>query len=69
MLSGHLTEELYDEKINKIKTTDLSKDMIGYLDNKIGYHRMINKSNDIAVSLHLYSPPKYKMNIYDNGGN
>ena len=29
------------------------------------YHKMINSTNKITTSLHLYSPPSYKMNIFD----
>lgn len=40
------------------KTTAFQRDQVSYMHDKIGLHRMSNKSSTSpAISLHLYSPP------------
>ena len=59
ILCGNLQEIIYDiNNFKNIKENELSKNSINYIDNKIGYHKIINK-NEVSVSLHIYSPPKF----------
>ena len=59
LLQGNLQEEIYKE--NKIiKTSTLTPSNISYIDNSIGFHKILNpSSSEIAVSLHIYSPPNH----------
>ncbi len=54
------------ERQTKIKAND-----VAYISDKIGLHRIANESpNEIAVSLHLYTPPyaaKYGCHIFEEG--
>ena len=38
---------------------------INYIDDTIGYHKIINNSNNFSVSLHIYSPPNSDIQIFD----
>jgi cysteine dioxygenase len=65
ILKGKLTEYRYDTKSLELKELScLPKDTISYIDNEIGYHKIINDTKSETVSLHIYSPPKYEGNIY-----
>ncbi|KAK6457400.1 Cdg1 cysteine dioxygenase [Scheffersomyces xylosifermentans] len=64
ILSGELMESLYEfphgegSKLKCKKETLLQRDVVGYISDNIGLHKISNPSNDkIAVSLHLYTPP------------
>ena len=65
ILDGILIEELYDKHIKLNNVSFLKKRDCGYINNEMYYHKMINNTNKITTSLHLYSPPSYKMNIFD----
>ena len=59
VLDGNLVEERYNNKgvlceYNFIKCWD-----VGYMDNYIGKHRIINKNDYNVYSFHVYSPPGY----------
>ena len=64
ILNGNLTEYLYNKDIELIKKKEYSKNKIGYINNNNNYHKMFNETFNMSYSLHLYSPPLYKMNIY-----
>ena len=51
-------------KLNVESTTKLKKGDIGNMMDNRYYHKMSNESDVRASSLHIYSPPNYKMNIY-----
>ncbi|PWA00520.1 hypothetical protein BB558_003419 [Smittium angustum] len=66
VLDGKLTEELYvpsdspsqkDAPLTLVKTTDAKLNTVCYMHDKLGYHRMLNTTPSLSVSLHLYSPP------------
>jgi cysteine dioxygenase len=61
ILQGELVEEIYhmEDSSLPIQTRTLQKGVVSYIDNTIGYHRIANKSADVAVSLHIYSPPNH----------
>jgi hypothetical protein len=71
VLEGQLLENLYvidksgkttlglnqeDSKMKKIGWHVHSQGAVGYIDNNIGAHRIINKFSIPAISLHIYSP-------------
>ena len=64
ILEGSLIEDIYDDSSRKIKSNVLNSGFIGYIHNNIGYHSISNPSStDIAVSLHIYSPPNHLVKI------
>jgi cysteine dioxygenase len=57
VLEGELVEELYDatkDEFEPLKITSLKVGDTGYIDDSIGFHRVVNRSNKQAVSLHIY---------------
>ena len=65
ILKGKLTEYRYNTTNLELKELScLPKDTVSYIDNEIGYHKIINDTKSETVSLHIYSPPKYEGNIY-----
>lgn len=64
ILKGTLAESLYDipsqegaEMVPK-KYTELQRNVVGYISDDIGLHKISNaSSDDFGVSLHLYTPP------------
>lgn len=58
LISGTLEEKIYNKKLELVKTKKIKGPYIGYIDNKLGFHSI--KCIDKAVSLHIYSPGKYK---------
>ncbi len=58
LISGTLEEKIYNKKLELVKTKTLTGPYIGYIDNKIGFHSI--KCIDKAVTLHIYSPGKYR---------
>lgn len=75
LLAGTLRETLYDmpdseqpHELKVTRVTDLQRDQVSYMSDKLGLHRMENPGNVPAVSLHLYTPPhaaNFGCNIYD----
>jgi cysteine dioxygenase len=65
ILGGEMVEYRYNSKLNVESTTKLKKGDIGNMMDNRYYHKMSNESDVRASSLHIYSPPNYKMNIYD----
>ena len=71
ILDGKLCEELYINKstndakyVELINKSTLNVNDTGYrIGNKI-LHKIININDGITVSLHIYSKPNYKQNIY-----
>lgn len=73
-LSGELTEVRYDWPDGQTMRLKGEKTLIAgdvaYINNEIGLHRVENRSPDVAVSLHLYSPPFQACYMFDeNTGN
>lgn len=70
ILKGELTESLYEipdesegeHELKPKKETDLNRDVVGYISDDIGLHRISNNlQNEYSVSLHLYTPPYASM--------
>lgn len=60
LLQGDLIEEITTEDERVVRVTNYTENNIAYIDNSMGYHRIINPSDkNIAVSLHIYSPPNH----------
>ena len=67
VLQGKINEYLYcPDSLKKQCKNEFSKNNTSYIDNENHYHVMHNESNEITISLHIYSPPNYKIKIYKN---
>ena len=65
VLKGELTEHKYDtNNLELIESLNLTVGSVSYIDDSLAYHRVGNESKDTAISLHIYSPPKFVANIF-----
>lgn len=64
VLSNHLCEEVYNKDLSLKSVKCLHEKECGYINNNIGYHRIANETDKPAISLHIYSPPDYKANLF-----
>ena len=67
VLEGQINQHLFTSDVKFIKQIVNKEGNVSYIDNNIGLHKIINGDNK-AVSLHIYSPPLYKGNIYRSDG-
>ena len=75
VLKGRLDETLYlwpeeghTGPLTIEKETPYREDDVAYIHDKIGLHKIGNVTDEIAISLHLYTPPwaaKYGCQIFD----
>ena len=65
VIEGILSEQIFDKNLVRIKRRILGKDIVGYIDNSNGYHKIMNILEKYSVSLHLYSPRGYVANTFD----
>ncbi|GMG59799.1 unnamed protein product [Ambrosiozyma monospora] len=55
------------KELTLLKTTTLKENQVSYISDKIGIHKMSNKTSKPAISLHLYTPSyakKFGCNVY-----
>lgn len=65
ILEGSLKEDIYDKNI-KIKNQNyLVKNNVKYIDDKIGYHKILNNYNSYTYSIHIYSPINFITQKFD----
>ena len=64
ILKGNLKEEIYSKNLSLIGNNYFSTLDISYINDKIGYHRILN-GNEYSYSLHFYHPKNQKT-IYFN---
>jgi cysteine dioxygenase len=61
VLQGELTEEITDNDNSVTTITTQKEGDVTFIANDIGLHRISNPSStNIAISLHVYSPPNHK---------
>jgi len=69
LLAGELIEVKFfwpEGDVMRVKgETVMQPGDVCYINNQIGLHRVENRSHDIAVSLHLYSPPFKACYMFD----
>lgn len=66
VLQGELEEHNYCNINNKLELLNVNlckENSIGYQEGKSGLHCIKNMSNK-TISLHIYSPPNYKLSFY-----
>jgi hypothetical protein len=61
VVSGKLTEYLYDTELNLVKKSKIEN--INYINNNIGIHCVL--ANEISSSYHIYAPPNYISNKFN----
>jgi hypothetical protein len=61
LIDGILEEQIYDVNLTLHKTTKINSKTTSYMENSLGYHKI--KCINNAISLHIYSPPNYKIQI------
>lgn len=64
LLEGQLKEYIYSLNLELINKQILNENEVGYIDNKIGLHKIVNLIDCFSYSLHLYSPSNHQMQIY-----
>ena len=66
ILEGSLEENIFSMNLDSVKKRVLEKGNISYMDNKIGLHSVKNNSSsdEICVSIHIYSPPNHSTTFY-----
>lgn len=68
VIKGNLKERIYS-KSNLLSFDVINRNCnnIGEIHNSQGYHSMenISEDNEVAVSVHFYSPPDYNMNVFN----
>ena len=64
ILKGDLRELVYNENFELIDTNNYKEGDISFIDNKIGYHKIINTNDNISKSLHIYSPPNHQTKYF-----
>jgi len=63
ILYGELIEEKYNRNLELLGRSIIKKDNISYIEGDVITHKIIN-SNQISVSLHIYSPPNYSAKYF-----
>ena len=64
IIKGDIKEEIYSKKLSLININYYSTFNIGYINDKIGYHRISN-NNKYSYSLHFYHPKNHKTSYYN----
>ena len=64
ILEGNIIQEEYDNKIKFIGFSSICNSNIGYINNYNKYYRLVNNTESVAVSLHIYSPPNFVATLY-----
>lgn len=65
IVKGILSEQIFNKNLERIRRRIIGKDIMGYIDNTNGYHKILNILEDYSVSLHIYSPRGYIANTFD----
>lgn len=65
ILEGSLEEIIFSKNLNLKQKRNLINGNISYMDDKIGLHSIRNNSDEICVSIHIYSPPNHSTKFYE----
>lgn len=66
IVKGALTEKVYQGEMPELISEHiLVSGENHFIEDSIGSHQIINKSDEIVVSLHLYADPIEKCSVYD----
>lgn len=64
LLKGNIKEEIYSKNLSLIDVNYYSTFDLSYINDDIGYHRIVN-ANNYSYSLHFYYPKNHKTIFYD----
>ena len=64
ILKGDLKEEIYSKNLSLINCNYLSTFNKSYINDNIGYHRIIN-TNQYTYSIHIYNPKNHITKYYN----
>jgi len=70
-LQGTIKEERFDfsndkeEEIELVQKTTMQEDSISYMNDNMGFHKLINVGEGRAMTLHLYMNPIDRCRIFD----
>jgi hypothetical protein len=64
LLKGNIKEEIYSKNLSLINMNYYSTMDLSYINDKIGYHRIINYDK-YSYSLHFYHPKNHKTIYFD----
>ena len=53
-------ENRYNQKLEPTKISFFKQNDISFMKNDLGYHNIENVGNEVAISLHFYSPPGHE---------
>lgn len=65
LIEGALTECQFNRDIEKVEETLLSTDKRSHMNDDMGFHSIVNHSNQRAMTLHLYAKPIDRCRVYD----
>ena len=65
ILKGDLKEEIYSKKLKLINNNYYSTFNLSYINDDIGYHRIINNKKNYSYSLHFYHPKNHNTIYYN----
>lgn len=66
VVEGSLVEELFSMKpFQLLQSSALTTGDLSYIDDQKGIHRILNQTDEPAVSLHFYVPPGYEPQLFD----
>lgn len=66
LLQGELLEEITNNNNTVTTTSHYKEGDVTFINNDVGLHRISNPSStNIAISLHVYSPPNHKAKIFN----
>jgi hypothetical protein len=55
-LDGEITEQIFNSKKTRISTKTIKNGNVSFIDNTIGSHSIMNETENISTSLHIYPP-------------
>ena len=64
VLDGELIEKKYTHKLEEYEEIKYCKNEISYMNNNLGLHSILNNKKTPTISLHIYSPPRFKTKFY-----
>ena len=64
ILKGTLQEEIYNSQLKLIKKKIYYSTNISYINDYIGYHKILNKNESNSISIHFYHPSDKGTHIY-----
>jgi hypothetical protein len=65
LLQGKLQEQIFNNHLSLIKTSTINENDISYIQDTLGFHKIINISDIISYSLHFYSPPNHNTQYFN----